>query len=200
MPFTTLRNFPFCPTAEPKSLYVPFNNSEFTITESSLDTTAKSMRFFWLLESLTVTIQRSYTDFNNTQVTTNATTEIYFRKDSGGAAIEPYKRVCGPQLYSDDVGTGFYQTFLNSGATKLHIETPLAAGSLSGLTDTWDFFGLTTVSADWGFYDSNNQITYVDTTLSIDVDGLTLYAKYIVPEDYSNFDSITVDDFSFFTP
>lgn len=196
-PFTSIGEFPFCPTAEPKSSYDPFVGAPYDITASSLDTTAKSMRFFWLLESLIVTIERSY--FNgSTTITTTASTEIYFRKNSTSGIIEPEKRVCEPQLYSDAVGVGSYLTFLSGGATKLHVETPLAAGALSGLTDIWECFSLTTSVADWGFYDSVNSINYVDTTIAIDVDGLTLYGKYVVPEDLSYFDSITVDDYSFF--
>jgi hypothetical protein len=77
---------------------------------------------------------------------------------------------------------------------------PINGGNIDGITDDIVYLGLTTTNDDWGFTwpFSPNQY-YADTTIAIDVDGLTLYVKYVANENTSTLDSVTVDDFSFFS-
>lgn len=195
-PFTSLRNYPFCPTAEPES--VVFDDFIYSITDSSLDA-AESMRFYWLLESLTITVERSSVGYSPIIPATGVTTtEINFRKNSTSGISEPYKRTCEQTIYG--AGGGRHLTLLNGGQTKLHIEVPLNGGYIEGITDTWAYLGLTTVNDDWGFVWAYSPYQYyADTTIPIDVDGLTLYVKYIAEENVSTLDSATVDGFSFFS-
>lgn len=196
MQFTSLRNYPFCPTAEPES--VISEDFIFPITDSSLDE-AESMRLYWLLESLTITVERSSVDTSPIIPATGLrTTEINFRKNSTSGISEPYQRTCEQTIYG--AGSGRHLTLLNGGQTKLHIEVPINGGNIDGITDSIAYLGLTTVNADWGFtWLSSPYMYYADTTLPIDVDGLTLYVKYIADENLSTLDSVVVDDFSFFS-
>ena len=195
IPFTSLRNYPFCPTEPESQVFVDF---VFPITDSSLDA-AESMRFYWLLESLTVTVERSSVGISpTTPATGSRTTEIYFRKNSTNGISEPYQRTCEQTIFG--VGSGRHLTLLSGEQTKLHIEVPLSGGQIEGITDDIAYFALTTVNADWGFTWPYSPFQYyADTTIPIDVDGLTLYVKYIADGNISTLDSATVDDFSFFS-
>ena len=194
--FTSLREYPFCPTAEPEVDLIDWGFT-FPITDSSLDA-AESMRLYWLLESLTITVERSSVGSPSTPATGVRTTEIYFRKNSTSGISEPFQRTCLQTIYG--AGSGRHLTLLNGGQTKLHIEVPLNGGQIVGITDSVAYFALTTVNADLGFtWPFSPFQYYADTTIPIDVDGLTLYVKCIADENASTLDSATVDDFSFFS-
>lgn len=196
-PFTSLRNYPFCPTVEPETEIIN-DQFIFPITDSSLNTT-ESIRFYWLLESLTITVERSSVGTIPTIPATGLrTTEINFRKNFSSEISEPYQRTCEQTIFGS--GAGRHLTLLSEGQTKLHIEVPLYGGAINGITDEVVYLALTTVNADWGFtWPVSPFQYYADTTIPIDVDGLTLYVKYIADENLSTLDSVTVDDFSFFS-
>ena len=197
IPFTSLRNYPFCPTAAPETDFTDWGIPPFPITDSSLDA-AESMRFYWLLESLTITVERSSVGSPIIPATGLRTTEINFRKNSISGISEPYQRTCEQTIYG--AGSGRHLTLLSEEHTKLHIEVPLYGGQIVVITDSIAYLALTTVNADWGFtYPEEPFMYYADTTIPIDVDGLTLYVKCIADENASTLDSATVDDFSFFS-
>lgn len=204
--FRTLGLFPFCPESNPKTAFGKGNPpQQMAITNSSIDTTAKAMRFYWLLERLVVTIQRTGGLLGDS---TTTTTELFLANapsESNGYTLdsitEPYKRVCPTNILTNSEGftdpqVAYFISFLNGQETNIYFEATLNGGSVAG-TDEWAFFGLTTVNEDWGYVFSPT-VTYYDTTIPITFDQFTLYAKFIRPDDSFTFDSITVDDYSFY--
>jgi hypothetical protein len=194
-PFRTLGFLPFCPESNPQTLFAIGNPAqELAVTNSSIDTTEKSMRFYWLLERLVVTIQR--TGPSNSTI---STTELLFTVDYAKKSIaEPYQRVCPASLISNNQSS-YLISFSKGAETAIHIEAPLNAGALQDVTDESGFIGLTTVSEDWGYvFTTDPYVEYVDTTIPITFDQFTLYAKYVRPDASFTFDSITVDDYSFY--
>lgn len=204
-PFRTLGFLPFCPESNPKTAFGKGNPpQQMAITNSSIDTTEKSMRFYWLLERLVVTIQRTG-PFGDS---TTATTELFLANapsESNGYTLdsitEPHKRVCLTNILTNSEGftdpqVAYFISFLNGQETNIYFEATLNGGALNG-TDEWGFFGLTTVSEDWGYVFSPT-VTYYDTTIPITFDQFTLYAKYVRPDASFTFDSITVEDYSFY--
>jgi hypothetical protein len=187
--FTAFGFLPFCVENNPVSLFEPYMGEStgfksFDINYSSIDTKEKSMRFYWLLERLVVTTSRS-----SPQDSVTVTTELKFEP-------EPYQRVCPTNLISNGQLSHLI-SFLKDGETAIHIEAPLNTSGLSDITDEFVFFGLTTTNENWGYVFSPT-VTYYDTTIPITFDDFTLYAKFIAPPAAASFDSITVDDYSFY--
>lgn len=198
--FSTIRKLPFCPESNPQTLYESGSpaSSPLEVTNSSIDTLEKSLKFYWLLEKLVVTVTRSYANPPLDPQTSSSTTEIYFSKSVGGTVIEPYERVC--QSFIKGNGLGYLISFVDNEETKLHTEVLLNSAPFEGITeDTLAFFGITSFNTDFGFTSSVSPFTvYVDTTIPIVFDDFTLYAKMVSGDPNISFDSITVDDYSFY--
>lgn len=211
-PFTSLKLIPFCPEDEPKSQFRRFvlnaPSESFDITNSSLDTTQKSLRFYWLLKKLVVTTVRSYTipetEFTDT---VTATTEYTFeREDLLSGGTKPYQRVCksqlGPTNDVDFLEGSYMISFEKDGELCIHLEAPSALErSPEGVTENVVFFGITTTDDDWGFV-FGEDVPYTDQTLPLEFDdgnslNFTLYAKYIGTSGVV-FESITVDEVEFY--
>lgn len=209
--FASLKLLPFCAEDEPKSqfqkVFESVPSESFDITNSSIDTTRKSLKFYWLLKRLVVTTVRSYTipetEFTDT---VTATTEYTFvRVDDSGGGTEPYQRVCNSipaASPSVDILNEYMISFVKGEELCLHLEVPLYLNrGLDGITEEVPWFGITTTNDDWGFA-FNENVTYTDQTLPLEFDdgnsiNFTLYAKYIGASDVV-FESVTVDEVEFY--
>lgn len=228
-PFNNLTLFPFCLDDDPKTLYLR-DQCEFgsgtpiDITNSTINTTRKSLDFYWRLRTLTVTVtvQNLFADPEEGQIFTS-TTVVDVRKNVESNLMEPYERVCPTGLgynftffgFPNRAGSGPPKAFAIGNEIALHYERiPLITPDYgdSGVTEQVAYFlGMTTLNADYSFSCFNGtaqEVAYVDQTIPIvfggeeDFGPHTLYVKRVVDTALASrvllIDAV-VDEYTYYT-
>jgi hypothetical protein len=225
-PFNTISLFPFCLDNDPKTLYLKDtcalgSGVPIDITNSTINTTRKSLDFYWRLRTLTVTltVQNLFADPEEGQIFT-ATTELDVRKNYDTDLMEPYQRVCLEGIGYNGFTGGFPfragsidpKAFAIGDEIALHYEyIPLIMPAYgdSGVTEDVFYFGITTLNEDYGFEcEETLFLDAIDQTIPITLEGeddfgpYTLYVKYVAApataERVLLIDAV-VDEYTYYT-
>ena len=223
--FNTLSLFPFCLDGDPKTLYLK-DSCEFgsgvpiDITNSTIDTTRKSLDFYWRLRTLTVTLTVNNSNLPEEYNPFTATTELDVRKDYDSDLTEPYQRACPDGIgyngftfggFPFRAGSGVPKAFAIGDEIALHYESiPLIMPDYgdSGVTEEVYYFGITTLNEDYGFTCQAPLPAAVDQTIPITFGGeeefgpYTLYVKHVSADSTAarlQLINAVVDEYTYYT-
>ena len=226
--FQALPFIPYCVEKNPQTLYRKYFTSDpesgvpFDITNSGIDTTEKTMQFYWLLRTLTITVTLVKIGVETT--THTRTTTLEYRRSTLDepywVTAEPYERVCHSDIGWYDlidpieVQLGSIpRPFELGDEIALHhdgilLKVPDYGDPLTTVFEPYSL-ALTTHNEDYGYEEPLFPFfIYVDQTIPITfgsedtIGPFTLYVKWVRDSTASDILQLTeavVDDFTYYT-